>query len=176
MASSKKIPPSKWADILRRFIVEGESASALAREIGVTEGAIRKRAGTKRYEVKDLANQIVTSQKKYDSYDDSTKVLVDDMVSQLRAISNNIARAAISSSATSARLSKIAEAQTLKIDEDNPMETAEELQAISALTKMANDAAIIPMNLINSSKRDKASDSSANIESAIERLIDRLPN
>ena len=151
----RPVSPKKWQDIIRRYVVEGESASALAREIGVTEGAIRSRASTKKYEVKELANQIVTAERKYEAYDKPTKDLVDDMVSQLRAISSNLTRAAVSSSNTSARLAAIAEKQSLKIDTENPMDTQEELQAVGALTKLSNEASTLGIALINASKRDK---------------------
>jgi len=74
------------------------------------------------------------------------------MASQLRAISSNLTRAAISGTNTSARLAAMAEKQSLKIDEENPMDTQEELQAVGALTKLSNEAAQLGVQLINANK------------------------
>jgi hypothetical protein len=104
--------------------------------------------------VKDLANQIVTSEQRYEKLDKPTKLLVDDMASQLRAISSNLTRAAISGTNTSARLAAMAEKQVLKIDQDNPMDTQEELQAVGALTKLSNEAAQLGVQLINANKEN----------------------
>jgi transposase-like protein len=147
-----KIDEKRWAEIVRRFVVGGESASALARELGVTEGAIRKRAGTKRYEAKEVANQILTAHENYSRLPESTKNLVDDMVAILRGVSSNLASAAMAGTATSARLAAIANKQALKVDENNPMGTAEELQAIGALTKLSNESAQIGVALLNANK------------------------
>lgn len=157
---------------MRRYIVDGESASVLARELGVTEGAIRSRASTKKYEVKDLANQIVTSEQRYEKLDKPTKLLVDDMASQLRAISSNLTRAAISGTNTSARLAAMAERQVLKIDTENPMDTQEELQAVGALTKLSNEAAQLGVQLINANKESLKAQEEKEVAQPISVMIE----
>lgn len=147
-----KIDEKRWAEIVRRFVVGGESASALAREIGVSETAVRKRASSKRFEVKSLANQIVAVDNKYLELDRGSKELVDEMVVALKAISGNLTAAAMAGTATSARLAAIANKQAAKVDENNPMGTAEELQAIGALTKLSNESAQIGVALLNANK------------------------
>jgi len=165
-----KIDEKRWAEIVRRFVVGGESASALARELGVTEGAIRKRAGTKRYEAKEVANQILTAHENYSRLPESTKNLVDDMVAILRGVSSNLASAAMAGTATSARLAAIANKQAQKIDESNPMDTAEELQAIGALTKLSNEAAQIGVALLNANK-EKLGEAEKGSETPTQRKI-----
>jgi hypothetical protein len=91
MAAKRKFLSEKiWESIIRRFVIDGEGASALAREFGISEGAVRKRASTIKYEVNTLANHIVAVDQKYSKIDPSTKLLVDDMVAQLKVISGNL--------------------------------------------------------------------------------------
>jgi N-acyl-D-aspartate/D-glutamate deacylase len=59
----------------------------------------------------------------------------------------SLAEAAELGAQTSAILSAIAREQAEKIDKNEPMEDPEKLQAISALMKMANDAAALGMSL-----------------------------
>lgn len=171
------ISDATWTDVIRRFIVMGESASALAREIGVTEGAVRSRASTKRYEVKQLANQMVEVERKYNTYDRSTKTLIDDMAAQLRAVSSNLTRAAISSSDTSAKLSLIVNKQVSKINPEDPLESEDILKAISGMTKMANDASVIGIALINAShKAPRETDEANDLAGALNNFIAEMPN
>lgn len=171
------ISDATWTDVIRRFIVMGESASALAREIGVTEGAVRSRASTKRYEVKELANQMVEVERKYNAYDRTTKTLIDDMAAQLRAVSSNLTRAAIASSDTSAKLSLIVNRQVSKINPEDPLESEDILKTISGMTKMANDASVIGVALINAShKAPKEADESNDLAGALNNFIAEMPN
>jgi hypothetical protein len=78
------------------------------------------------------------------------------VLNELRAISNNLATAARFGSKTAMDLSIIANEQVSKINADDPMDSAEVLQGISALTKIANESASIGINLINSNKKEIA--------------------
>jgi len=64
----------------------------------------------------------------------------------------HLAGAAKFGSATAHRLAGIAHAQVAKIDDADPMESQVVLQGISALTKIANDASQIGVNLLNANK------------------------
>ena len=74
------------------------------------------------------------------------------LAEKLRNISNSLAHAAENGAATAHRLSAIANLQVQKIDEEEPMNSQEQLQAISALTKIANDAASLGLGLVNANK------------------------
>jgi hypothetical protein len=75
------------------------------------------------------------------------------LAAKLRGISDNLASAASYGAATAHRLNALANVAAQKIDDENPMETQEVLQTVSALTKMANEAAITPMGLLSANRQ-----------------------
>ena len=94
-----------------------------------------------------------------------------ELADELRAISRNLAGSARHGSYTSFRLSSIAAKQVDKIDPENPMESQETLQAISALTKMSNDASALGMQLLNANKASIDKDQGAEPVRVITRRI-----
>jgi hypothetical protein len=74
------------------------------------------------------------------------------LAEKLRNISSNLASAAEYGAATAHRLQAIAHAQVQKIDDADPMNSQEQLQAISALTKISNDSAKLGTDLISANK------------------------
>lgn len=178
-AKKKAISPSKWADVMRRYIVDGESASVLARELGVSETAVRKRAGSKRFEVKDIANQIVSAEQQYERLDKGSKSLVDDMAAQLRAVNSGLMRAAVNGANSSARLSAYGVKQLDDIDKlaaANPnfkiMDAQEELQAFGVVTKLGNDAAQLSVQLINANKESLKAQEDKEVAQPISVMIE----
>lgn len=61
-------------------------------------------------------------------------------IHQALELSSNLAGSASYGAAIAQRLAELAHSQLCKINIDAPMESQEELQAISALIKMSNDA------------------------------------
>lgn len=72
----------------------------------------------------------------------------------MRAISGHLAGAANYGAATAHRLAGIANAKVALIDDAAPLEakSLEELKGIAALTRMANEASHIPLNLLKANK------------------------
>ena len=103
-------------------------------------------------EIKEVANQIIATEERFNALSLSGRLEAIELADELRAISRNLAGSARHSSMTSFRLSAIAGKQVDKINVDDPMESQEVLQCISALTKMSNDAASLPLSLLNLNK------------------------
>nr|WP_315471747.1 hypothetical protein [uncultured Rhodoferax sp.] len=76
------------------------------------------------------------------------------LVDELRAVSNHLASAAKFGSATAHRLAGIAHAKVQEIDDAKPLnaESMEALKGIAVLTKIANEASTIGVNLLNANK------------------------
>ena len=74
--------------------------------------------------------------------------MVRTFADDLHAMNMHMAGAGKFNSATAHRLSGIANAQVCKIDDSNPLASHDALQAISVLTKLSNEAGIIPLGLI----------------------------
>lgn len=146
MARKSKLAESQWNEILDRHLA-GESIRSLAREYGVSEGAIRQKITTHAKKIKSVAKQVVRIETELERLPISTQVHVRNHADRLKVISGHIAGAAEYGAATAHRLAQIANVQTEKIDEVNPEENVETIKTIAALTRMANEAASLAINL-----------------------------
>lgn len=137
----------QWAKIKTRMMAN-EPVRALAREFGISEGAIRKRFGARAKKIKTLANQLVTAEKEIEKEDVGTQAEVRSYADRLRRIMDNMSDGAEHGAATYAKAARMAKAALDRVDEDNPMDYVEHIQAASALTRVANDAATVPLVVI----------------------------
>jgi hypothetical protein len=157
MPPKSKLSDKQWQDIIKRKL-EGEANTTLAKEFGVTEGAIRNRVTTTCNKIKDTANQIVAAELSFSELPDGTKDITIDYARNLRAMSNNMLSAGVHSSSTSAKLAKVASAMANKIEyrETMTVEEIEEqlilLKSVIALQNTANTANVIPMGLLGLNK------------------------
>ena len=152
MARPSKLTDKQWAEVERRHL-KGEKARALAREFGVSEGAIRLRVSTQSAEIKEVANQIIAVEERFNSLPVSAQISARSLADELRAISKHLASAAKFGSMTAHRLSAIAHAQTDRLDDAASLEeNTEALKSVMAMTKGANDAAAIGLNLLAANK------------------------
>jgi hypothetical protein len=155
MGRKSTLTPKQWAEIEQRLLCvrpnsPPETIRGLAREYEISESAIRLKFSAHHKQAKTVADQIVTAERNFRALPVAAQVTTLTLAAQLRAISDNLGNAAMNSAATAHRLSSMANAQLIKIDESKPLdeEGRKTLSDISALTKMANDAAVIPMDLL----------------------------
>jgi hypothetical protein len=171
-----KLSEKTWQEVAHRFIVGNESASALGREYGVSEAAIRKRCGSKKCELKTLSNQIVTISDKYLELEHGSRVIVDDLVTHLKVISSNLGAAAANGAITAAALSRMAIKQIAKVDEDEPLEGIAHLNTVGVLTKLSNESASLGMQLIAANRDVGKGGGQEQIAAALANLAQGLPN
>lgn len=151
MGRPSKLTPDQWREVESRLNA-GESAAVLSREFDVSQGLISQRFSKISKEVKKTAEAIAQSQNMLSVLPVAQQYQAISLAEKLRNISNSLAHAAENGAATAHRLSAIANLQVQKIDEEDPMNSQEQLQAISALTKIANDAASLGLGLVNANK------------------------
>lgn len=153
MGRKSKLTESQWEEVKRKKL-EGASYGQLAKEYGVTAGAIKQQIATQVNDISSLASQIVTTEQKMSKLSISNQILTNNLSAKLRAISDHLANAAYNGAKTADRLSGMANLETDKINEADLRDeaTMESLKAVAALTKMANDASTIPMGLLNANK------------------------
>lgn len=151
MARPSKLTDKQWAEIERRHL-KGEKIRALAREFGVSEGAIRARVSTQSAEIKEVAKQIVATEERFNALPVSAQVSARSLADDLKSISSHLASAAKYGAMTAHRLSGIAHGQIEQIDDAEPEKSMEALQRIGILTKMANSSSEIGLNLLNANK------------------------
>lgn len=176
MARPSKLTDAQWEKIGKRLL-QGESASSLAREFGVSKATVSGRFSERVQKVKSVANQIVETDRSLSLLNVSEQIAAHDLAAQLKSISGHLASAANYGAATAHRLAGIANGKAAEIDDSAPLdeESIMTLRGISALTKLANESANIGLNLLSANKAqieemNKASAPSNAIQ-RIERVI-----
>ena len=79
--------------------------------------------------------------------------VVSEVMDAISGISASLTQAALSGAMTAHRLAGIAAEKSAMIDPLNWMEQQEDLQAINALTKLANDAASLGLSMISAASK-----------------------
>lgn len=153
MGRPSKLTEQQWAEIGKRLLA-GESQGSLAKEFGVSKAAIQKRFSGRIETVKAVANQIVETENALRKLPVSDQLSAITLADELRAISMHLAGAGKFGAATAHRLSGIAHAKVQEIDDAAPLdgESLESLKGIAALTRMANEASQIGVNLLAANK------------------------
>lgn len=166
MGRKSALTPEQWAEVERRHIVNGESLNSLAKQLGLNESSLRKKIGRKlneqesvRDELRDLAARKARADRDMKSVTKEIQALpvvrqmiVTDLARKLSAISEHLSSAGEHAASASHRLMAMARDQIDKIDEVDPKKSREAIEAVVALTRMANDAAHIPLNLLKANQ------------------------
>jgi hypothetical protein len=168
MGRKSSLTPEQWVEIERRHLVDGESINSLAVEFGVNESSIRRRIKPNKAELPNGEKPLrVLALEKVEADTQSRRIaeqiaelpiarqqIVNDLASLLTDISGHLAGAAKYGAATAHRLSGIAHAKAAEIDDGQPLtaESVEALKGIAVLTRMANDASEIGVNLLRANK------------------------
>lgn len=157
MGRPSKLTDHQWDDIQRRLL-SGETARALGREFGLSEGAIRQRFGgtarvtTQSAQVRSVAEKLAEAQTALESLPISQRPVATDLAGKLRSISGSLASAAELGAKTAHRLQSLANSEVAKVDDADPLQSVEALKGVSALTRLANDSASIALNLLAANK------------------------
>lgn len=151
MARPSKLTEAQWAEIKRRMVA-GESAASLGREYGVSRSAVTEHVSRQVETIRTVANAIVETETALRAMPLADQIVATRHAEDLRAISGHIAGAAKYSAATAHRLAGIAHGAVQKIDDANPLADVGTLQQVAALTKMSNEASVIPMGLLAANK------------------------
>ena len=151
MARPSKLSPEQWARVEARFL-SGEGASALAREFGIDEAAIRRRFRRETPKVREAAELLAEGQRAVAALPVALRPVAIDLAEKLRNISSSLASAAELGAATAHRLHALANSEVAKVDDAAPMESIESLRNVGVLTKLANDSAVISRDLLVANK------------------------
>jgi len=132
----------------------GETTRSLAREFKISESTIRERLSAQVEKIKSVANQILTTEAALKSLPISAQITAHNLADQLRSISGHLAGAANFGAATAHRLAGIAHGKVSEIDDAAPLseESMQSLKGIAVLTRTANEASEIALNLLKANK------------------------
>lgn len=153
MGRKSKLTDRQWEQIGKRLL-DGESGRALAKEFSVSEAAIRARFSARNSEIKTVANQLLATDVALKALPISAQIAAHNLAERMRSISEHLAGAADFGAATAHRLSGIAHAKVQEIDDAAPLnaDSIESLKGVAVLTKMANEASTIGLNLLSANK------------------------
>jgi len=152
MGRKSKLTASQWDEIGRR-LTKGEKVANLAREYGVANSTISERFKNRIDAIKGVANQLVSAEESLRALSIPDQISAISLADEIRSISMHMATAGKYSAASAHRLSAIANAQIAKLDDTDPVGgDPDNLRSISAIMKMANDAAVIPIGLMQANK------------------------
>lgn len=153
MARPSKLTDAQWDGIQRR-ILAGEKPADLAREFKVHRSAVSRRVAQPVETIKAVADQVLTAERAVKALPVAQQVALTTLLDELRATSMHLAGAAKYGSATAHRLAGIAHAKVQEIDDAAPMtaESFDSLKHVAGLTRMANDASVIGLNLLAANK------------------------
>ena len=151
MGRTSKLTEKQWIDVEKRHIA-GESMRALAKEYGVSEAAIRKRVSAQCAQIKQVANKLVEVEQELQAMPMLAQIQARNLADDLKAISSHLASSAKYGAINSHRLNYIANLQIEKIDESDPMSTAQYIQAAAVLTDGANESSKVGIGLIKANQ------------------------
>lgn len=153
MARPSKLSDKQW-DELQRRVLAGEKPADLAREYGVSKTAISVRVSKRVEGVKAVANQIVDAEQALQRLPISEQLQAVSLAAKLRAISDNLASAAMHGAATAHRLTALANTEVAKVDDADPLsaKSLEAMKGVAALTRLANESSTIALNLVAANK------------------------
>lgn len=117
------------------------------------ESSLRERISAQSAQIKAVANQMVDADRAVKALPISAQIAAHSLADHLKSISNHLAGAASQGAMTAHKLSQIANAKAQELNEVGSLEeNAEALKSVIAMTKGANDAAQIGLNLLAANK------------------------
>lgn len=160
MGRKSALTPQQWEEVHRRHIIDKESLRSIAASLAVNESSLRRGIKPQKAALTELASAKVAAEKAVSrvagqiaELPPQQQSVVNDLARALRATSENLASAAEISSGTARKLSAAAAEAVGRIGSGKPVEeNAEALRAALALTKGANDASHIGLNLLAANK------------------------
>lgn len=142
------IDPKRLAELAQRH-TKGESLSAISRDTGIPLTTLHRALTEKTAHVKSIARDVSVVSRKISALPDYEQALVLDLAGELRITSDNLAAAGRLGAQTAHRLMALANEQAAKLDDCDPVgENGDNLKAVIALIRTANDAAQTGLNLM----------------------------
>ena len=153
MGRNSKLSDKDREAITRRNL-DGESMRSIAKDFGVSEATIRTAVSSQNAEIKKVANQIVATNASLNALPISAQIYAHNHAQKLMYIASELMDAASSGANTANRLSKLANNRIDNLNEIDALteDGKAEITAISALTRVSNEASLIGTNLIRAAK------------------------
>ena len=142
------ISPELLLELTKRH-AEGATLSELSRSEGIPVSTLHRVLGAKTSQLTKVSRQIAKVNKEIDLLPYPDRSLAIDLAGELRITSDNLAAAGRLGAQTAHRLMALANEQAAKLDDVDPVgENGDNLKAVIALIRTANDAAQTGLNLM----------------------------
>lgn len=179
MGRKSKTTPEQDQRLIERHLA-GESIRSLAKEVGISEASLRAKISAQSSQIKTAAKHIVAAEQSLTKMTISAQITARTIASKMLRSLDMVATGNELMGGSYMRLAMAHNAQAQKIDEVNPMTgkgSAEALVAMSALGKLANQAAEIPMRMLVAMKDGLVGDEGGDEDSGPTiRVIGGLPD
>lgn len=163
MGRPSKLTEKQWDEVIRRNLA-GESISKLAAEFEVSRSAMTEKIGNRVAAVKDVANQMVSSERAFKSIPVSDRVHVISVRDRLSVLEDVYLQTADIAARNSMHMHSLASEQKQYIDDASPFadgKSKDAVRAFNALTRAGNDAMVIPSTLLKASQEARAAEAAA---------------
>jgi hypothetical protein len=174
MGRQSKLTPAQWQEIERR-LSNGEGASALAREFGISPASISVKFSKITKKVTETAHKLAEAQIALAELPSAQQYQALSLAEKLQNISHSLASAAELGAKTAHRLHSLANSEVNKVDDANPLASIDSLKGVGILTKLANDSSQIAVNLLSANKDTMKPAETDDVAGALAELADRLP-
>jgi predicted DNA-binding protein YlxM (UPF0122 family) len=172
MGRKSILTEKQWIEIERRHLINDESINSLAKEFGINESSIRRKIMPNNAESKNSDNSLMQLAKRKVEIAKEEKEIAEkiaeipmvrqltfnSLVAKMTNISNSLASAAECSAATAHRLSALANQESSKIDDADPLKSFDALSSVANLQELASEASKIPLKLLAATKDFTKSD------------------
>jgi predicted transcriptional regulator len=147
-----------WAKVKQRYL-NGESAAALAKELGVTQMVVKNHVAKDAAKIKAVAKVIHMEQQNetvkaaLNELSIESQIMALDLAKTLRLISGNLAQAAMHSAQSANMYAGYARSYAQMVDPDAPLDVNREAnRAFAEMQDLSVLAAKIPLGLLGASK------------------------
>jgi hypothetical protein len=162
MARPSKLTEKQWAEVEKRLL-DGEIPASLAKEYGIDRAAITRKFSQQLRNIKSVANQIVETDAALKALPVAQQVQAISLADELKAISIHLASSAKHGSMASSKLNSMMHAEVQRFQDgaeesilkgESPLttESIENLKGIGYLSRLANSASEIGLNLLKANK------------------------
>jgi pyruvate/2-oxoglutarate dehydrogenase complex dihydrolipoamide acyltransferase (E2) component len=153
MGRKSKTTPEQDQRLIERHLA-GESIRSLAKEAGVSESALRGKISAQAQQIKDVANQIVTTERALQALPFNAQTTARNRAAAMSMIEDNVFAGLVNGSATFHRLTSIANTELQKVNDADMLSegSMERMKVVAAATKMANDAVAPALAMVNGNK------------------------
>ena len=155
MARPSKLNEKQLSEATERIAL-GESIRSIAKEYGVSEGALRARVSTQANTVKNVAQLMLDAEIGFKQLPVSARVITHNVLDKLRSITDDVTSAAAKGANISNRLAAIADkhmsfAETASYD-NNLDQVIENIKTVNAIMRTANDSSALAVDLLKANK------------------------